>query len=141
MSETINPEQPYQIHVHRFTSNLYGSGLGFQIEYESSNVTQWSYSSDVCGGSFTTPNGILTSPSYPSNYPNYADCSYTISQPTGTAILLNFLSMRIQYDTWCRLDYLEIRDGPLNDSTLLVKHCGNGIPAPIQSSQNQLWIK
>ena len=89
------------------------------------------------GGNFSDQNGIIYSPSYPSIYPDNADCTYTISQPNGHVILLNFLSM----DTEECYDYLEIRDGPSDVSPLLGKLCGSEIPAPIQSSQNQLWMK
>ena len=95
----------------------------------------------ACGGHLTAPNGLIYSPSYPENYPINADCIYTISQPAGTVILLKFLSMDIEDVSTCDWDYLEIRDGPLVDSPLLDKLCGNEIPAPIQSSQNQLWMK
>ena len=115
---------------------------------------------DKCGGYFSTRNGTITSPSYPGNYPSNADCIYTIAQPTGTVIMLNFLSMDIEshdcdYDYYdycdpCSYDYigtpsgdyLEIRDGPSSDSPLLgEKLCGNEIPSSIQSSQNKLWIR
>ena len=97
-----------------------------------------------CGGLFTFPFGSVTSPSYPDNYPDNADCIYTISQPTGTVILLNFLSMDIETDNWensCNTDYLEIREGSSAASPLLAKLCGSEIPAPIQSSRSQLWMK
>ena len=38
-------------------------------------------------------------------------------------------------------DSLEIRDGLLDDSTLIGELCGNKIPSSIQSSQNHLWMK
>ena len=125
----------------RFFSNYIASGLGFQLEYESTNVSHWTYNFGACGGAFTTPNGVLTSPSYPGNYPDNADCIYAISQPTGTVILLNFYSMDVGSHSVCIYDYLEIKDGPLADSPLLDKLCGSEIPASIQSSQNQLWMK
>ena len=95
--------------------------------------------SGKCGGTFTNPKGLLTSPSYPDNYPKNADCVYTISQPAGTAILLTFHSMDIFF--FKCYDYLEIRDGSSATSPLLNKICGNTIPAPIQSSQNQVWMR
>ena len=130
----------------RFFSNYFASGLGFQLEYESTNVSQWTFTRGTCGGSFTTQNGILTSPSYPDNYPDNADCIYTISQPIGTVIMLNFLSMAISGNRGSCInnqyyDNLEIRDGPSDDSPLLGKLCGNVIPAPIQSVQNQMWMR
>lgn len=131
----------------RFTSNLFENGLGFQLEYEPSDVTHWSYNSGACGGTFKTPNGILTSPSYPGDYPYNAECIYTISRPTGTVIVLNFLSMDLAGTCtywWCDpcdLDYLEIRDGSLDYSPLLHTLCGTEIPDPIHYSHNQLQIK
>ena len=117
---------------------------GFQLEYSTIDVSYWDQNSGACGGTFSTPNGILTSPSYPDNYPYSADCAYTISQPTGSIILLTFHSMDIEEDTWCptcSCDYLEIRDGSSAASPLLGKLCGSNIPAPILSSQNQVWMK
>ena len=101
------------------------------------------YRIGACGGHFTTPHGILTSPSFPENYPDNADCYYTISQPTGTVILLNFLSMDTEKSSSSDTcyDYLEVRDGPSEVSPLLGKLCGSEIPAPIISSQNQLLMK
>ena len=127
----------------RFFSNYFASGLGFQLEYGSSNVFQGMINRfDECGGGyFSTTNGTIASPSYPENYPDNADCIYTIWQPTGNVILLNFLSMDIAGGYDCGSDYLEIRDGSSADSPLLDKLCGSDIPAPIQSSQNQLWMK
>ena len=129
----------------RFFSNFFGSGSGFQLEYNSTNVSQWTFRSGTCGGSFKTPQGIFTSPSYPDNYPDNADCIYTISQANDTAILLKILSMDFHSYNWnpdCQSnDYIEIRDGPSDDSPLLDKLCGSDIPAPIQTSNNQVWIK
>ena len=113
-------------------------------------MSHWTYNSGACGGNFTTANGALTSPSYPSNYPDFADCIYTISQPTGTVIVLKFLSIDIgEYPRWCLYgrgnipvgDYLEVKDGPSAGSPLLDYFCGKEIPAPIQSSQSNLWMK
>ena len=97
-------------------------------------------------GYFSTTGGVIKSPSYPGNYPDNADCIYTISQPTGTVILLKFLSMDIPdcmtlHKTEISQDFLEIRDGSKADSPLLVKVCGNEIPVSVQSSLNLLWMR
>ena len=125
----------------RFFSNFNKTGMGFQLKYEPSDVSNWSYNFGACGGNFTTLHGIITSPSYPRNYPDNADCIYTISQPSGTIILLNFLSTDIWSHDTCHWDYLEIRDGLSESSSLLGKICGNEVPAPIQSSIPHMWIK
>ena len=130
----------------RLFSNYFASGHGFQLKHESTNVTpQMIYRMGElgeCGGTFTTLlSGDITSPSYPDYYPHNTDCIYTISQPNGTVIMLNLLSIDIESHITCSYDYLEIRDGPSDDSPFLDKLCGSEIPAPIQSNQNQLWMK
>ena len=126
----------------RFTSNLFENGLGFQLEYEPSDVTHWSYNSGACGGTFKTPNGILTSPSHPNFYPEQADCVYLISQPNGTNVNISFLSMDID----CQgtpSDYIEMRDGNSEDSPLMIRFCGKegDLPAFMQTTQNHLRIR
>ena len=96
-----------------------------------------------CGGNFTALNSTLYSPSYPENYPDNEDCIYKISQPTKTVILLNVLSIDTEKSSSTSMcfDFLEIRDGPSETSPLLGKLCGSDIPAPIHTSQNQLWLR
>ena len=149
----------------RFFSNSFGSGLGFHFAYESTNVSHWSYNFGACGGNFNTPNGILTSPSYPDNYPDNSDCIYTISQPVGTLILLKIDRIDIEYGYSitpfeCAFDYLEIRDGASEYSPLIDQYCGGGpylnsvdgplpMPAtnlshlflPIQTTQENAWLR
>ena len=127
----------------RFKSNHFESGLGFQLGYDSSNVSEWSYSSGECGGNFSAPNGIVTSPSYPHNYPNNANCKYTISQPIDSIIGLKFVFMDTQqsyFSATCN-DYLEVRDGISESSPVLEKLCGNELPTPIQSSLNNVMLR
>ena len=100
------------------------------------------YRIGVCGGSFTTSKGILTSPSYPGNYPNDADCIYTVSQPNGTYVSVSFLSMDIE----CKgtpPDYIELRDGDSEHSPLMGIFCGDrtDVPPIIQTTQNNLRIR
>ena len=128
----------------RFKTNYFGRSLGFQFKYETTDESQWSYNSGGCGGNFIKSNGILTSPSYPDRYPENADCVYIISQPYGT-----YIDLRIQYidiegsgrQGFCDYDYLEIRDGNSGYSELLAKLCGNDVPAPMQSTQNFVWMR
>ena len=103
---------------------------------ESTNVTNWTYRHGTCGGNFTTMNGIFTSPAYPSKYPDNADCVYIISQHKGI-IVLNFVKIDIDIMS----DYLEIRDGPSDNSPLLYTISGSEYPSTLQSSQNHMWIK
>ena len=123
-------------------SNNFENGRGFKLGYESTDVApDTTYRIGVCGGSFTTQNGFFTSPSFPDKYTNNEDCVYTISQPNGTSIRIMFMSMDMEMSWNQCYDYLEIRDGRYGYSPLLGKLCGNDIPAPVQSTQNNVWIK
>ena len=106
---------------------------------ESDERPDFCRSSGKCGGTFTNLNGLLTTQSYPDNYPYDEDCVFIISQPNDTIIILTFHSMQIE--DACNSDYLEIRDGSSAASPLLGKLCEEETPAPIQSSQNQVWMR
>lgn len=143
----------------RFTSNYFGNGPGFQILYEVQNSSEaappWTFRIGACGGKFTTEHGVLTSPSYPDNYTDNADCIYTISRPNGTFIKLSATDMEVDNyknpdyyfysyyssDDTCDTDYLEIRDGSSRESPLIEYVCGDEIPAPIMSTQNNVWMR
>ena len=131
----------------RFSSNYFKSGLGFQLKYETSDQFQGMiHRFDECGGYFSTAEGSITSPTYPNKqeYPINARCIYAISQPTDTVIHLGFMRVDLEATggaCGACCDYLEIRDGPSEDATLLHKLCGNEIPEPIQSTGNHLWMK
>ena len=105
---------------------------------------------EECGGGYYSGNRTITSPNYPGNYPTGTECIYSIYQPVGNVIMLNFLDIEIESHSTnpnchaefaIRLDNLEIRDGLTLTSPLLRFVCGTEIPAPIQSSQNRLKIK
>ena len=38
-------------------------------------------------------------------------------------------------------DYIEIRDGGSEQSSLIAKLCGNEIPEPIHSTQKHVWMR
>ena len=49
--------------------------------------------------------------------------------------------MDIEWHSTCLYDYLEIRDGGSEQSEVLTKLCGDEIPNPIQTTQNEAWIR
>ena len=131
--------------VQRFISNYerYYIGHGFQLQYESTDESTWTHRTGECGGDFTTPHGVLTSPSYPDAYPDNSDCIYNISQPNDTVIMLTFHSLHIEEASNCQYDYLEITyetSGALSD-----KHCGYhssaSFPQTLQTTSNHVWMR
>ncbi|KAL3836256.1 hypothetical protein ACJMK2_021695 [Sinanodonta woodiana] len=97
-----------------------------------------------CGGTFTTPTGILRSPFYPESYPHNRECIYLISLPLGSRAILTFNNFSIEGPSStgsCSYDYLEIRDGGTEDAPLIGHFCGSQIPAPQESTNNLMWLK
>ena len=95
----------------------------------------------ACGGSYNATNGVIKSPSYPDRYPDNADCVYIISLQIGTLINLSTEIFDVEDDSQCSYDWLEIRDGSLEDSPIIGKFCGTNMPSSIQSTQNNMWMR
>ena len=125
----------------RFTSDHTVTGKGFKLEYHTVQEGG-TYHLGKCGGYFTTPHGLLTSPSYPANYPDSANCTYIVSLPQDSYIKLTLL----QVDVHClspESDYMEMRDGDSEDAPLMIRFCHKGehIPAHLTTSQNFFWMR
>ena len=64
----------------------------------------------VCGGTFLSSFGVLTSPNYPAMYPTSKTCEYIIMTRQGQQILLNVTDFSLESSSGCNeADYLEIR--------------------------------
>ncbi|XP_034938584.1 cubilin [Chelonus insularis] len=97
--------------------------------------------SNVCGGHYFTPIGIIKSPGYPDIYPNNRECIWIIEAPNKFRVFLDIKKFDLEKSTSCNFDYLEIRNGGYDTSPLIGKFCGDEIPEEIQSFTNQLYIK
>ncbi|XP_045482434.1 cubilin [Harmonia axyridis] len=121
-----------EITVHFKSDWATGFG-GFVLRYET-----------VCGGKFTEKSGIITSDGYPKHYAPGVSCIYEIIQPPGYIITLTFLDFRLEHssdtDEPC-FDYVEVRDGDYENSTLVGRYCNEIRPPKIVSSMNYLWLK
>ncbi|XP_031795774.1 cubilin [Sarcophilus harrisii] len=114
------------------------------IAYEGFSVTYTSIdASKACLEDYTSQFGFLYSPNFPSNYPNNAECIYTISVERGHQIALNFANFSLEdpIGLVCIADYVEVKDGGHENSLSLGKHCGTDKPPMIISHSNKLWIK
>ncbi|CAB4021953.1 Zinc metallo ase nas-6 [Paramuricea clavata] len=94
-----------------------------------------------CGGTLTHSKGNITTPNYPNKYPSKQDCIWIIKVPVHKLLKLRFLSFDVERHSQCRYDYVEIRDGSSQRSTLLETFCGNTLPKSITAFANSLWIK
>ncbi|XP_060950209.1 cubilin [Limanda limanda] len=112
----------------RFRSDSSVSRAGFRAVY-----------TVACGGTLSGT-GQIRSPYHPNAYPHNKVCEWVINQAEGYVVTLNFLSFDIEGGT-CRLDFVEVRDGPTSSSPLLGTFCGVEIPPRLQSSQRSMYIK
>ncbi|XP_069990295.1 ovochymase-1-like isoform X2 [Penaeus vannamei] len=92
--------------------------------------------SSGCGGTFTALTGIITSPSYPFNYPNNIRCVYKISLSSEFTVGLDCNDFSVQPgDKGCENDFLAVSDngGPDEPTN---QFCGDKAIAAFSSSNN-----
>ncbi|XP_070575399.1 blastula protease 10-like [Ptychodera flava] len=90
-----------------------------------------------CGGTYTGTGGVLTSPNYPSNYGNNANCNYRVEVPVNHTILLTFTMFKTENGR----DNLHVYDGA--DTNTYVSNAtftGSSIPSDFTSTGNQLYL-
>ncbi|XP_077323118.1 CUB domain-containing protein 2-like [Lithobates pipiens] len=90
-------------------------------------------STQGCGGVLTAPQGDITSPNFPNNYPDSSNCSWIIT--TTSKIKITFTDFDIESYRYLCLDKLQIFAG--NSPQEL---CGQVLPPPITASQNTVKI-
>ncbi|XP_023942426.2 cubilin-like [Bicyclus anynana] len=117
-----------------FKSDHTVASEGFKIDFES-----------ICFQTIVGDSGIVKTPNYPMFYPKNTVCEYVISTAPGKVIQLTFQDFDIEDSSYynCTYDYVEIRDGHFNNSTLLGKYCGNSevVPPTQISTYNYMYIK
>ncbi|XP_075409854.1 CUB and sushi domain-containing protein 2 isoform X3 [Tenrec ecaudatus] len=86
---------------------------------------------DACGGTLRGQSGIISSPHFPSEYHNNADCTWTILAELGDTIALVFNDFQLE-DGY---DFLEVT-GTEGSSLWFT---GASLPAPVISSKN--WLR
>ncbi|XP_072466207.1 CUB and sushi domain-containing protein 2 isoform X2 [Notamacropus eugenii] len=86
---------------------------------------------DACGGTLRGQSGIISSPHFPSEYGNNADCTWTILAELGDTIALVFIDFQLE-DGY---DFLEVT-GTEGSSLWFT---GASLPPPVISSKN--WLR
>uniref|UniRef100_A0A3Q3D305 CUB domain containing protein 2 n=1 Tax=Hippocampus comes TaxID=109280 RepID=A0A3Q3D305_HIPCM len=91
-----------------------------------------SYRKDMCGGVLTGLSGVISSPGYPAEYSNDADCTWLIHVSNSSAVTLLFLDFQMENNEGCHFDYVALFDGPTVAHRHLGTYCGaNKPPATI----------
>uniref|UniRef100_A0A8B9P6B4 CUB domain containing protein 2 n=1 Tax=Apteryx owenii TaxID=8824 RepID=A0A8B9P6B4_APTOW len=98
------------------------------------------YRRDVCGGELTALSGEITSPDYPDNYPNNAECRWSIRAAAGAGVTLVFADFQVENDEECSFDYVALFDGPTAAAARLGRYCGSRSPPRAVSSGRELLV-
>ncbi|XP_017783006.1 PREDICTED: cubilin-like [Nicrophorus vespilloides] len=108
-------------------------GTGFNASYEP--IVKG------CGGILQTST-IITSPQYPKDYPNNAECLWELRSKPGYHINLEFFD-RFQIETSdnCDKDYVKIYNKMEQiNNTDIAKYCGRNIPPSFNAFGNTLFV-
>eukprot|EP00057_Strongylocentrotus_purpuratus_P024791 XP_011679265.1 PREDICTED: CUB domain-containing protein 2-like [Strongylocentrotus purpuratus] len=80
---------------------------------------------NTCNINLSEAPGVLTSPGYPSNYPDNARCFVVIQAPTSYTVLFTFIELDIEDHFDCRYDWVGLYDGPNDGFPSLRYFCGH----------------
>ncbi|XP_046746481.1 cubilin-like [Diprion similis] len=98
----------------------------------------YSVLNSACGGTYTSEQGAIATPGYPSNYPRNVECVWNLQTSPGNSIILTFREFDLTESENCNLDYVEVREVNAT-GRLLDVYCGKN--ASMITSQKNLWIK
>ncbi|XP_078495953.1 CUB domain-containing protein 2-like [Ciona intestinalis] len=127
------------LHYHT-DSSVSSSGFQFRFNIRASRTPSCDQLS-IGGGPGT---GSITSPNYPRNYPDNADCRYRINAGSATRnITLRFTAFNLEANSDCRYDYVEVRTGfKGNWAQTARKYCGSTVPATqVITGQQYVYIQ
>jgi len=82
-------------------------------------------------------NGTITCPDFPSSYPNYIRRLWNITVPSGKQVKLHFISFHLHFSPICKYDFVQIHDGLLPSSDIIVRMCGHQISEKTLYSSGQ----
>lgn len=94
----------------------------------------------MCGGFLTGLSGVITSPGYPQEYSNNADCSWAIHVSNNSVVTLVFLDFQLENNEGCNFDFVALFDGRTVTHRHLGKYCGADKPPYIVTTSNQLLV-
>uniref|UniRef100_A0A8C2WMG0 CUB and Sushi multiple domains 2 n=1 Tax=Cyclopterus lumpus TaxID=8103 RepID=A0A8C2WMG0_CYCLU len=103
-------------------------------------VRRWNYPPPLCiaqcGGIREEMEGMILSPGFPGNYPSNGDCTWRIYLPVGYGANLQFLN----FSTEANHDFLEIRNGPLDTSSVIGRFSGQDIASSLFTTSHETTV-
>ncbi|XP_067930809.1 cubilin-like [Watersipora subatra] len=107
------------------------------------NIT---YKKVTCGGTLIGTAGSISSPQYPNDYPNNADCEWYLEAPVGHYIGMNFTafslgSSRLSNCTGQDTLSFSNRDRFGNVTDLIGSFCGSLGPAEVRTADSKAYVR
>ncbi|VDN19242.1 unnamed protein product, partial [Gongylonema pulchrum] len=93
-----------------------------------------------CNLQLNDPEGEVTSPNYPLDYPKGKNCNWHFVTTPGHRLSLSFEEFMLEEHNTCKYDHIEVFDGGSVDDASLGVFCGSDTLPSIQSSSNQLLL-
>ncbi|OXU20544.1 hypothetical protein TSAR_014165, partial [Trichomalopsis sarcophagae] len=100
-----------------------------------------------CGGRFTLYKGTdlqqeITSPNYPNIPSPHIECIWTFMSAEENRLSIHFLDrFDLAFSEDCEQEYVEIRDGGTDMSTLLGRFCKNTPPSSLSTKGNLMYVR
>ncbi|XP_068445519.1 ovochymase-2 [Clinocottus analis] len=119
-----------------FSSNDKVVDMGFTATWKAVDPTE-----APCGGSFSSAQGEITSPNWPSDYQAQSVCTWRISIASAKSVHVAFTHFELQAANMLGdcVDYIEIFNG--ESMTSLGRFCGFALPATITIPSNSVVIR
>ncbi|XP_055859624.1 uncharacterized protein LOC106051838 isoform X2 [Biomphalaria glabrata] len=96
----------------------------------------------ACEFKLNGSSGYITSPWYPYQYYNNANCTWTVTVQKGHVISLLIEDFELESHNWCANDYITVYDGSTTQSSIVGKYCSErDIPSLIRSSSSELLVE
>lgn len=112
---------------------------GFFLEF-SADTGVAEISENACGDTLTAEEGNVTSPGYPFEYPDNSSCWSLINVEPGRVIVMRFKVIALEFDETCAFDYVEIFDGPTEDSPSFGRFCGDSQKRILRSTSSSVLV-
>ncbi|XP_044530735.1 CUB domain-containing protein 2 [Gracilinanus agilis] len=122
-----------------FTSSWHIMSVVFHSD---KHVASWGFSAgyqkDSCGGVLTGLSGVITSPEYPSSYPNNVECHWVIRASGSSTIKLVFADFQVESNRACSYDYVAIIEG--TGPARGTHYCGSTKPPDLVSLGREVQV-
>ncbi|XP_058853305.1 CUB and sushi domain-containing protein 2-like [Acipenser ruthenus] len=103
-------------------------------------VRRWNFPPPLCiaqcGGTSEEMEGVILSPGFPGNYPSNSDCTWRISLPVSFGAHIQFLN----FSTEANHDFIEIRNGPFDTSTVIGRFSGPELPPSLLTTSHETTV-